>query len=105
MIEIECPAELLHELRGRRSPLPVADPLAPSLGVLHAVGEQIGVRRSEHEVVELAVGLLADPLPFSLVVYRAASLMQDPARARVHHDHAIATEVAVEAPPDALAIL
>src|SRR3954453_12151494 len=104
MIEIDGASDPLPHLCRERSPCAIADPLAPYLGVVHPVGEDVRVGGGDDQVVEVAVRLVTDPLPFVVVEDRSPALVQDSSHARVHDDDAVSPEVPMEAPPRAIAI-
>src|SRR5204863_5346827 len=58
VVEVDRAAKLLRALRDSGPPGAVADLLAPHLGVVHPVGEEIRVGGRQQEVVEVPVGLL-----------------------------------------------
>ena len=88
-------------LAAQAAPGPVADALAPGLEVMEAGGEQEGDGRPEDQVVEVALGVLEDPVPLLVVDDLALARVEHPSGARVDEDHARAAEVAAEAPAGA----
>ena len=102
VVEVERLADLLAERRGRLAPGPAADGLVPGLDVVDPGREEVRVGHGEEEVVEVARGLLAEPVPLLVVDHEPLALLEDAARAAVDRDQARAPEVPVEAPAHAL---
>ena len=92
-------ADLLAGERRRLAPGAVADRLVPRLQVVQGGCEQQRERRAEQQVVEVALGVVLEPLPLVGVEHRALlGRVEHPPGARVDHHQPRTAEVAAVAP-------
>src|SRR4051794_537606 len=98
MVEVQGAPDPFAQARPGLAPGAVTDSLVPRLEVMQAGRQQERVRGCDQQVVELAVNLLGEPLGLGLVDYRPLPVFERATDARVEHDEARATEVAVKAP-------
>src|SRR5215216_4705131 len=101
VLQVEDLADELADLRRLTAPNALADGFVPRLEVVQAGHQEDREGGAEEEVVEISYRLVFDPGPLLGVEHGAMVFREHPSGARVHHDQAHVSEVAVVAPAGA----
>ena len=86
VLEVHRPTQPLAESLKERTPSTIADRLVPRLQVVDAGSEEDREARRDDEVIERAVRVFDDPVPFLLRHHLPSAFDDDPGSARVEDE-------------------